>query len=50
MEKIRVTTLPKEIIAVHLECILMPNGELISNGKSLGWIAAFPNSIFLPEE
>jgi hypothetical protein len=26
-----------EIIAVYVEAVLMPNGEIIRNGKSIGW-------------
>lgn len=29
--------LPKEITLVKLECILMPNGEVIHDGKTVGW-------------
>ena len=32
------TKAPKQITACHLECIVMPNGEVICNGRSLGWI------------
>lgn len=28
---------PKEITACYLECVLMPNGEIISLGKTVGW-------------
>jgi len=28
---------PHEIITVSLECVLMPQGELISLGKTVGW-------------
>lgn len=32
-----VKELPDEPLVVLLEAILMPNGELISNGKSILW-------------
>ena len=32
---------PKEITICNLECVLMPNGEILSAGKSLGWIKEF---------
>lgn len=28
---------PNDITVCTLECVLMPNGEVISNGKTLGW-------------
>ena len=28
---------PEEITVVRLQCVLMPNGEIISNGKTIGW-------------
>ena len=27
----------KEIKVMRLQCLLMPNGEIICNGKTLGW-------------
>lgn len=33
----RMTEQPKEITVVKLECVLMPQGELISKGKTIGW-------------
>ena len=32
---------PKEITACHLEVIVMPNGEIICAGKSLGHMKPF---------
>ena len=29
--------LPDKITLCQLECVLMPNGEVISCGKTLGW-------------
>jgi len=28
---------PKEITVCNLECVLMPQGEVICAGKTLGW-------------
>ncbi len=28
---------PKEITVCKLECVLMPQGEIISQGKTVGW-------------
>lgn len=30
--------LPSKIILCNLEVVVMPNGEVISNGKTIGWI------------
>lgn len=32
------TRAPKEITVCHLEVVVMPNGEIICAGKSLGWV------------
>lgn len=29
---------PDDITVVFVEAVLMPNGELINNGRSLGWL------------
>jgi len=29
---------PAEITVCHLEVVVMPNGEVICAGKSLGWV------------
>lgn len=34
-------TVPEEITLATLEVVVMPNGEIISNGKSLGWFKDF---------
>ena len=31
------TEQPKEITLCRLSCIVMPNGEVICNGKTIGW-------------
>ena len=36
IEKIK--ELPKEMTIGYLECVIMPNGEAITGGKSLGFI------------
>lgn len=28
---------PKEIIVCTLDCVVMPQGEIICNGKTIGW-------------
>ena len=33
--------IPDTITVCQLECVLMPNGEIISNGNSLGWFKEF---------
>lgn len=33
--------LPEEITVCQLECILMPQGEIICTGKTLGWFKDF---------
>lgn len=30
--------IPEDITLCTLDCIVMPNGEIISGGKSLGWM------------
>lgn len=32
---------PKEMNIVHLEVLLMPNGELLCFGKHIGWFKDF---------
>ena len=32
---------PKEIVVCNLECVVMPNGEIISSGKTIGWFKEF---------
>lgn len=33
-----VTKAPKEITVADLEVVVMPNGEVICGGKSIGWV------------
>lgn len=30
---------PKEIMIAHLEVVVMPNGEVICGGNSIGWVS-----------
>ena len=32
---------PNEITVCRLECVLMPQGEIISMGKTIGWFKDF---------
>ena len=34
MEKV-----PEEITVCNLECVIMPNGEIICSGKTIGWFS-----------
>lgn len=34
------TDAPREITLAVLECVVMPNGEVLCLGKQLGWIGA----------
>ena len=36
---------PKEIITVKLTCVLMPQGELICLGKTVGWFKDFKDDL-----
>ena len=36
---------PEEITICKLECVLMPNGEIISMGKTIGWFKDFKKYI-----
>lgn len=29
---------PEEMTICHLEVLVMPNGEILCNGKTLGWV------------
>jgi len=39
---------PEQMIVCNLECIVMPNGEVISKGKTIGWFEFFKE--FLTEK
>lgn len=32
---------PEEITVCELECVLMPQGEIICSGKTIGWFKEF---------
>jgi hypothetical protein len=32
---------PEEITIANLEVLVMPNGEIICKGETLGWVTAF---------
>ena len=49
MEVKKLETLPTEITPVFLEALLMPNGELMRFGKSLGFVKE-TKGIFVKEE
>lgn len=40
MEKLLIdpTKPPEKITSALLECLVMPNGEIISGGKTVGWV------------
>lgn len=42
--------IPDEITTCNLECLLMPNGEVISAGKSLGWFKDFSKFLTKKQE
>jgi len=48
--KIKMETLkevPEEIKVCLLECLVMPNGEVISMGKTVGYFKDFENKLFI---
>lgn len=38
-------TVPEEITVCLLQCIIMPNGEIISNGKTVGYFRDYKGLI-----
>lgn len=40
---------PDEITVCTLECVLMPQGEIISHGKTLGWFDEFKKYLTVSE-
>ena len=38
---------PKKMTVCTLECVLMPQGELITKGKSIGWFKDFKDFLHL---
>ena len=47
---IMVTDAPDVPTLAYLEVVVMPNRELISVGKSLGFLRSFGKHVHLPEE
>ena len=37
---------PEAIQTAFLECVVMPNGEVISMGKTLGWFETFKSCLY----
>ena len=37
---------PKEIGIYYLACVVMPNGEIISLGKSVGFYSKYRNELY----
>lgn len=44
-EIVKVGAQPEGITAAFLEVVIMPNGELISKGKTIGWFDGFSEFI-----
>jgi hypothetical protein len=43
--------LPEKITLCHLEVVLMPNGEIICLGKSIGWFQKYKDYLIpIPKE
>jgi len=40
----------KNITAVFVDCVMMPNGELIRLGKTIGWVKDRAEGIFKRKE
>jgi len=40
-----IATQPKEITHCLLDCVLMPQGEIISKGKTIGWFKNFKDQL-----
>jgi hypothetical protein len=41
---------PKEITLVNLQCVLMPNGEIIFKGKTIGWFRDCKDCLTIAEQ
>jgi hypothetical protein len=41
---------PDKIVVCNLEVLVMPNGEVISNGKLLGWFKELKKYLTLKEK
>ncbi len=43
-------TQPEQITVCTLECIVMPQGEIICNGKTLGWFKELKKYLTIKEQ
>ena len=41
---------PKEITVCQLDCVLMPQGEIICKGKTIGWFKNFKEHLIKKEK
>jgi hypothetical protein len=41
--------IPDKIESCTLSCVCMPNGEVLSNGKSIGWVHDFGKFLQIEE-
>ena len=41
---------PDEITPCHVEAVLMPNGEIISLGKTIGWFKDYKGYLYEPNK
>ncbi len=41
---------PKEIVVCLLECLVMPNGEVVSNGKVIGLFKDFAKFLIIKKK
>lgn len=41
---------PTEMTLLHLEVLVMPNGEVLCMGKTLGWFSELGEFLSKPEE
>lgn len=37
----KLTGIPSKITPCMLECLVMPNGEILSNGHKVGWLSSY---------
>ena len=43
----KIEAIPEEITLCKLDAVLMPNGEVISNGKSIGWFDQLKGQLYM---
>lgn len=41
------TTPPKEITPAYLNVVVMPNGEIICHGKTVGWVKQLQQFLYV---